>query len=43
MTHIITLKDWPALRARLEAGSECGDAVRLDRRSRWGIPCIAGE
>ena len=43
MATVADLKDRPDLRAALDAANEHGDAVRIDRRTRWGNPFVIGR
>ena len=43
MATVANLKDRPDLRAALDAADEHGDAVRIDRRTRWGNPFVIGR
>ena len=43
MGSVVNLKDRPDLRAALEGADEHGDAVRIDRRTRWGNPFVIGR
>ena len=37
------MRDRPDLRAALDRTEEHGDAVRIDRRTRWGNPFLIGR
>ena len=43
MTTVVNMKHRPDLRAALDADDEHGDAVRIDRRTRWGNPFLIGR
>ena len=43
MATVANLKDRPDLRAALDAADQHGDAVRIDRRTRWGNPFVIGR
>ena len=42
MASVANLRHYPALRAALDRAEEHGDAVRIDRRTRWGSPFSSG-
>lgn len=43
MAKIVNLRHAPDLRAALDGKPEHGDAVRIDRRTRWDNPFRIGE
>ena len=43
MASVVNMRDRPDLRAALEGAEEHGDAVRIDRRTRWGNPFLIGR
>lgn len=42
MTRIVNMKQHPALRRSLDRHHVAGDAVRIDRRTKWGNPFQIG-
>ena len=42
MASVANMRHHPALRAALDRADEHGDAVRIDRRTRWGNPFRLG-
>ena len=43
MASVVNMRDRPDLRAALDRAEEQGDAVRIDRRTRWGNPFLIGR
>ncbi len=43
MASVANMRHHPALRAALDHADEHGDAVRIDRRTRWGNPFRMGK
>ena len=43
MASVVNMRDRPDLRAALDGAEEQGDAVRIDRRTRWGNPFLIGR
>ena len=43
MATVVSMRDRPDLRAALDRAKEHGDAVRIDRRTRWGNPFLIGR
>ena len=43
MASVANMRHHPALRAALDRADEHGDAVRIDRRTRWGNPFRMGK
>ena len=43
MASVVNMRHRPDLRALLDGADEHGDAVRIDRKSRWGNPFRLGR
>ena len=43
MASVVNMRDRPDLRAALDGAEEHGNAVRIDRRTRWGNPFLIGR